>query len=225
LAHTYQTRAFASIVKPDAPQPAQRDFLRKDYSYLFERFFHFVNNQPSHERGVVVFDQTEKSQSHILVGQMSEYFLRTVKGRERAVRILPEPFFVHSDLTTGIMLADLVAYILSFNVRLPSMTNPKRPELDFLGEKVKRLRPQSVEHGGYWVSAFKYIDDLRTLQQRACPGRWKHKGKAMPAAAVKASTKSVSSGRRKSNTRPASANSPDGPRGWSQSPAQPAHLT
>ncbi len=169
LAHTYQTRAFASIVKPDAPQPAQRDFLRKDYSYLFERFFHFVNNEPSHERGVVVFDQTEKSQSHILVGQMSEYFLRTVKGRERAVRILPEPFFVHSDLTTGIMLADLVAYILSFNVRLPSMTNPKRPELDFLGEKVKRLRPQSVEHGGYWVSAFKYIDDLRTLQQRGLP--------------------------------------------------------
>jgi hypothetical protein len=116
-----------------------------------------------------VFDEVEKSQSHILLGQMSEYFLKTVKGRARSGRILPEPFFVHSDLMTGIMLADLVAYIVSFNIRLLRMSNPRRGELDFLGEKVKRLRPHPIERGGYWVAAFKFINDLRTLQERGLP--------------------------------------------------------
>jgi hypothetical protein len=169
MAYRYRVRAFASMVEPSAPRPTSKDFLRKDYSYLFERFYHFVSAEAEHERGIVVFDEVEKSESHILLGQMSEYFLKTVKGRERASRILPEPFFVHSDLMTGIMLADLTAYILSFNVRLPHMTNPRRDELDPLGEKVKRLRPQRVEKGGYWVSAFKYIDDLRTRQDRGLP--------------------------------------------------------
>ncbi len=74
--------------------PATRDFLRKDYRYLFERFFNFVNAQLAHERGVVVFDEIEKAQSHILVGQMSAYFLRTSTGQSRSRRVVPEPFFV-----------------------------------------------------------------------------------------------------------------------------------
>jgi hypothetical protein len=169
LAYQHQARAFASIVRPDAPRPEGADFLRKDYSYLFERSFHFVDGSASHERGAVVFDEIERSQSHVLLGQMSQYFLRTAKGRERSRRILPEPFFVHSDLTTGIVLADLVAYIVSFNVRLPVMTAPRRPELDVLGEKVRRLRANPVKSGGQQVWAFTVIDDLRTREQRGLP--------------------------------------------------------
>lgn len=56
------------------------------------------------------------------------------------------------------MLADLVAYILSFNVRLPPMSNPRREELDGLSDKVKRLRPHPVAQDGSWVSAFQYIN-------------------------------------------------------------------
>lgn len=37
-------RAFASVVD-DGPRPTS-DFLRKDYSYLFERFFYFLESQP-----------------------------------------------------------------------------------------------------------------------------------------------------------------------------------
>jgi hypothetical protein len=51
------------------------------------------------------------------------------RGRQRAGRILPEPLFVHSDLTTGVRLTELVAYILSWGWRLRSMTGPARPEL------------------------------------------------------------------------------------------------
>ena len=170
LAHAHEVRTFASIVKPDAPHPATRDFLRKDYRYLFERFFNFVNAQLGHERGVVVFDEIEKAQSHILVGQMSAYFLRTSTGRSRSRRVVPEPFFVHSDLTTGIMLADMVAYILANNVRLRRMNSPRREELDDLGEKVKRLQPPRTRTGDHWVGSFTFIQDLRTLSADAETG-------------------------------------------------------
>jgi Protein of unknown function (DUF3800) len=42
---------------------------------------------------------------------------------------IPEPFFVHSDLTTGIQIADLIAYCLSWAYRLAGMSEPARAEL------------------------------------------------------------------------------------------------
>ncbi|MFQ5615791.1 MAG: DUF3800 domain-containing protein [Anaerolineales bacterium] len=41
-------------------------------------------------------------------------------------QITPEPFFVHSDLTTGVQLADLVAYLISWGFRTGDMTRPLR---------------------------------------------------------------------------------------------------
>jgi hypothetical protein len=67
LCDTYGVRFFASIVPARAPKPPV-GALRKDYAYLFERFFYFVDEQPPHERGLVVFDELDRSQSHLLVG-------------------------------------------------------------------------------------------------------------------------------------------------------------
>ena len=100
-------RAFASIVETDA-QPTAAGGLRKDYAYLFERFFYFLEDNAVAEQGIVVFDELEKSKSHLLIDQMHRYFADTAVGRHRAGRIIPEPFFVHSDLTTGVQIADLV---------------------------------------------------------------------------------------------------------------------
>ncbi|MGH7270483.1 MAG: DUF3800 domain-containing protein, partial [Polyangiaceae bacterium] len=77
LCGRHQGRAFASIVDRDAPRPASRDVLRKDYAYLFERFFLFLNELPLYQHGIVVFDELERSQSHLLVEQMARYFLET----------------------------------------------------------------------------------------------------------------------------------------------------
>jgi len=68
------------------------------------------------------------------------------------------------------MLADLVAYILANNVRLRRMSNPRREELDDLGEKVKRLQPPRTCTGGHWVGSFTFIQDLRTLSADAGTG-------------------------------------------------------
>lgn len=157
-------RAFASIVDCDAPRPAG-SFLRKDYSYLFQRFFHFLEEQPGHHQGLVVFDELERSRSHMLVGQMGSYFKDTAPGRERAARIIPEPFFVHSDLTSLIQLADLVAYTINWGVRVGGMNRDARPELASLGEKVKTLRG-SRRDGPYTEWDFAVIDDLRPREER-----------------------------------------------------------
>ena len=162
-------RAFASIVETDA-HPTGGDGLRKDYAYLFERFFYFLEDRDEDEQGVVVFDELEKSQSHLLIDQMHRYFAETAVGRRRASRIIPEPFFVHSDLTTGIQIADLVAYVISWGFRMPRMTKPGRAELADLADQVARLRYRAVRerHGNpqFVIWSFALIADLRTLAER-----------------------------------------------------------
>jgi hypothetical protein len=170
LCGTHGVRFFASIVPSEAPRPRPKG-LRKDYGYLFERFFYWVDEQPGHERGLVVFDELERSKSHVLNGQMAAYFRSTLTGRVRSGRIVPEPFFVHSDLTTGIRIADLVAYLVAWNVRVGAMSARGRPELDELGKLVIQLRHRAtVERPGYpdgfWVWSFAVIEDLRTKDER-----------------------------------------------------------
>jgi hypothetical protein len=97
---------------------------------------------------------------------MSTYFDDTRTGQTRAQRIIPEPLFVHSDLTTCVQVADLVAYTISWNVRVGNMSLPKRPELDDLGQAVLDLRYRAIREragypDGFVVWSFAVIDDLR----------------------------------------------------------------
>jgi hypothetical protein len=149
-----QAKAFASIVAPDAPRPVG-SVLRKDYAYLFERFYHF--------------DELERSQSHILINQMSAYFQQTRNGRLRASRVLPEPMFVHSDLTSLIQVADLIVYVVSWAVRIKGMDRPSRAELSELAEAVRYLRYRTMvdtDGGSFERWSFVFIDDLRPVNER-----------------------------------------------------------
>jgi len=127
---------FASIIDYDAvaAQPELSDvsrlsFLRKDYSFLFERFYYYLEDSGSNEMGMIVFDELDQAKSHLLLGQMTEYFLKTRKGLERSGLIIPEPFFVHSDLTMGVQIVDLAPYVLNWRFRAGKMTKPSRLEL------------------------------------------------------------------------------------------------
>lgn len=170
LCSIYGMRFFASIVRPEAPKPAGT-MLRKDYAYLFERFFYFVQEQAKYERGLVIFDELERSQAHLLVDQMEAYFRKTQTGRARASSIIPEPFFVHSDLTTLVQIADLMAYVISWNVRVSTMRAPRREELDVFGQRVLNLRyrttvPHSEYPEGFTIWSFAVINDLRPRSEQ-----------------------------------------------------------
>lgn len=162
ICERFRCRVFASAADRDAPR-SERDFLRKDYAYIFERYFYFLEDHDA--LGLVVFDELERSQSHLLVDQMARYFSHEGRGEARAGRVVPEPFFVHSHLTTGVQLADLVAYTIAWNVRVGKMSRPARAELDPLGQIVSRLRYRAVrevqDNPEFSVWSIAVIDDLR----------------------------------------------------------------
>jgi hypothetical protein len=164
----YGCAAFASIVEIDAPGTSS-DGLRKDYAYLFERFFYFLEPRDDRSMGIIVFDELEKSRSHVLVDQSHRYFRDLKTGQTRAKRIVPEPFFVHSELTTGIQLADIVAYTISWGVRFKSLTKPARPELAEFAALVLKLRQRAVlkrNGADFEVLSFAHINDLRTQNEK-----------------------------------------------------------
>ena len=161
LARRQNAQVFATIVPRAAPRPEDAGALRKDYAYLFERVFYFLNGLEDEPMGYLVFDEIDRSACHILLGQVSNYFVRTANGRTRARLIIPEPFFVHSDMTTLVQLADIVAYVVSWGVRLGGMNAPARPELAPLSEEVLNLRFARRLTSGDWQSGIKVIKDLR----------------------------------------------------------------
>jgi hypothetical protein len=165
----FRCRAFASIITADAPRPTGTGFLRKDYAYLFERYFYFLEDTDQEALGLVVFDELERVQSHLLIEQMNRYFQDTWKGRTRAAQIIPEPFFVHSELTTGVQIADLIAYIVSWGFRIPGMHEPARPELQGLVGRVCHLRYRAVRdllgNPNFNIWSFALINDLRTREE------------------------------------------------------------
>lgn len=179
----FQVKLFASIVDRDAPYPAGSG-LRKDYAFLFERFYYYLDNISPHDHGVIVFDELERSKSHILVGQMAEYFQRTKKGRLRASRVLPEPLFVHSDLTSLILVADLAAYAISWGLRFGPLDRPARDELRPFVEALLSMRYRTDIHepGEPPRTLWSLVPlfDLRPSVEKNM--------KAMPAEASKAST-------------------------------------
>ncbi|HYF08057.1 MAG TPA: DUF3800 domain-containing protein [Acetobacteraceae bacterium] len=168
LCAEFRCRAFASIVETDAP-PTETAGLRKDYAYLFQRFYYFMQSQLDSEQGVIVFDELEKARSHLLIDQTHKYFRDTAVGRARAERIVPEPLFVHSDLTTGIQLADLVAYCVSWGFRTSQMSKPARAELEPYVKQIASLRYRAevpVNGRSQPVWSFAHISDLRTRMER-----------------------------------------------------------
>jgi hypothetical protein len=167
----FRCKVFASIVTRTAPAPPSSDHLRKDYSYLFQRYFYFLEEISPSTSGIVVFDELERSRSHVLVGQMDSYFKRTAKGRLMSGQIIPEPFFVHSDLTTGIQIADLIAYVVSWGFRrIAGMVEPSRIELRSIVNRICRLRHRTLrqirEDETVETWSFKLISDLRTKEMQ-----------------------------------------------------------
>jgi Protein of unknown function (DUF3800) len=171
LMASYRTKIFAAMVSKAAELPADENLLRKDYAYLFQRFFYYLEDFSQSEMGIVVFDEFEKAKCRILLHQLERYFSETEKGYQRSARIIPEPFFVHSDLTTAVQLADIVAYCLNWGLRLKNMTEPIREEIKSLADRVFNLRYvgkriDELDLQEWPVYGVFYLSDLRPKIQK-----------------------------------------------------------
>jgi hypothetical protein len=168
---SHRAKTFAALVSTNAPRAADPDMLRRDYTFLFQRFYYYLEDRSPTEMGLVVFDELEKAKSRILIQQMERYFLQTEKGYQRSSRIVPEPFFVHSDLTTAVQLADIVAYCFNWGTRLNKMTEATRPEIEPFAEIAFNMRYVGKRFdetdGKEWpVYGVFYADDLRPKKER-----------------------------------------------------------
>jgi hypothetical protein len=91
------------------------------------------------------------------------------RGNEQDCR--REPFFVHSDLTTAVQLADIVGYCLNWGVRLNRMTEPTRKEIEPLGKMAFDLRyvgkrTDEMTLKDWAIYGIFYIEDLRPKWER-----------------------------------------------------------
>ena len=141
----YQARVFAATVPRGSGKPAPGDtsppdILRKDHVFLLERFFYFLERE--RQRGILVMDEVEEQTDRRFVRKLEKYFTGTLKGRQRAAWIVPSPFFVASNMTLPVQIADVLIYAINFGYRRKGeMDLPAREEIaDRYGKRINNIK-------------------------------------------------------------------------------------
>jgi len=130
LLERYDAKLFDALIPRAVKKPEQmlEHYLRKDFVYLLERFFDFLEQEDSD--GMIVMDETEKQNDRQFIKQMQRYFTRTIKGQKRSKLIMPVPFFVSSDLAYPIQIADICIYCINWGFRkINNMVGEVRQEI------------------------------------------------------------------------------------------------
>lgn len=123
---------FASVIPKKCIRPDGFEydhFLRKDHVFLFERYYYFLESRD--ELGLLIMDESDKTEDRRFVRRMQDYFTRTQTGRLRADRIIPAPLFVASDMSVGVQAADIALYCINWGFRYASwnINGTERPEI------------------------------------------------------------------------------------------------
>jgi len=128
----HEVRLFASMIPcMKRPIDARTDVPRKDFVFLLERYFYFLEEQ--RQSGLIVMDGTDKQADREFVRRMGLYFSGTVTGKQRTKWVVPVPLFVESDMAYGVQIADLCIYCLNWGYRTKRMDGTVRPEVrDFV---------------------------------------------------------------------------------------------
>jgi hypothetical protein len=89
-------------------------------------------------------------------------------GQKRSSRILPEPLYCRSDLTTLLGVADLVIYVINHAFRpAPDWTRPvQRTELIRYADRIYKLQRSVRKEGEFAMWTVFHMDDLRPYSQR-----------------------------------------------------------
>jgi hypothetical protein len=142
LLFKYDAKIFACVANIDEKKPENFEYehyLRKDHALLMERFYRFLQEQ--NDDGFLIMDQCEKKFDKKFKKQLHNYFKKTEIGKKQSEFIIPEPFFIESDINYFIQIADLIIYIINHGYRkAPFMNKPARKEIkDKYEEKIRSL--------------------------------------------------------------------------------------
>jgi hypothetical protein len=144
LLAAHDAKLFASLIPRGVKPPldfALEEYLRKDQVFLLERFYYFLENAKHH--GLLVMDETEKTQDRRFVKRLEAYFEKTIIGRNRAAWIVPSPLFVASDMSYAVQAADICLYCINWGFRLPAWQGEHASRAEIAEEfapKIQRLQ-------------------------------------------------------------------------------------
>lgn len=155
--------AFAII----EPKPTQEAFeslnqliLPKSYKYLFERIGKCCLGINLQEKGLMIFDSQDMRKNEILSRRMSNFFYRSKAGVFMN-NIIPEPYFVSSNICYGIQIADLIAYIVGQRFA-------GRTELIPLYKQIKEIEFQCLDDDiEYPIHGIKHIKEESPKEELA----------------------------------------------------------
>ncbi len=145
LLRAHQAVLFATAIPRKAKWPKNyrhEEFLRKDHVFLLERYFYFLEREDA--TGLLVMDETEKTDDRQFVQRMERYFTTTHTGRYRTSRIVPTPFFVSSDMSYPVQAADVCIYTINAGFRLPNRGMNAH------------VRQEIAEEFGPWLTELQY---------------------------------------------------------------------
>ena len=137
----HEAKLFASCIPVGTKPPPDyqySDYLRKDYVFLQERFYWFLEAQQ--QEGLLIVDQTERTDDLRYIKRLENYYTKTVEGKKRSKWIVPSPIFVDSGLSAGVQAADLCLYCVNWGFR--------RPEWNFKGPKRDEIHQQFAGYCG-----------------------------------------------------------------------------
>lgn len=160
LARDYDVKAFAMITSADSSKVVFTGRLRKDYSYLFERFYNFLNSLSNGNIGMIVMEGTKSDDAIIKKNNITEYFLKTNNGRIRSKLIMPEPLMANGYIDKIFQLTQLLGFVVSWGVRLQGMTVPRRHDLNDLVAAFNNMRFSYRLQNGNKDWSFKFISDV-----------------------------------------------------------------
>ena len=171
LLEGHQAVLFASAIPRTTAKPPTShnpEDLRKDIVFLLERYAYFLEEQ--NETGLLILDETERTDDRRQIRRLNKYFSLTQVGRERARHIVPVPLFVASDMTYPVQAADVCIYCINWGFRLPerSMNAPVREEIaKEFGTALSRLQwrgqgsRQGLEYASYGITCVPDLYDSR----------------------------------------------------------------
>ena len=150
ILQSHDARLFAAAIPRGTKPPPNFqlvDYLRKDHVFLFERYFYFLEAQRAH--GLLVMDESDKTDDRRFVSRVEKYFTATSRGRQRTAWIVPAPLFVSSDMSVGIQAADLCLYCLNWGFRLAGWRSVEAPRQEIVRDFAPQITRLQWQGDGY----------------------------------------------------------------------------
>ncbi len=139
-----EVKLIASMIpKGSESRPAEvnQDFIRKDLTFLFERYFYFLEDHQSD--GILVLDETDRVDDQRYLRKLERYFSVNDKGKQHSSLILPSPLFISSDMSYAIQAVDVLIYMIGTAYR-PKYSNIQAERREDVAGLVGRLLPRLV---------------------------------------------------------------------------------